>query len=249
MTFKISQLAAAASIIGTELIEVSKLSTTVTKTAGTISAQASDNSINDSGSGWIAAGFAVGDQVRIQGFTGNVVNNIFSARITALTAPKMIFGGTDGDVIVDDAAGESVTVTKWESRRVTASDLAGVAPTTPVLIQIAVSDEATALTAGTSKVTFRAPYAFTLTGVRASVSTAPTGATLLTVDVNESGVSVLSTKLTFDASEKTTVTAATPAVISDSAIADDAEISIDIDSVGSTVPGAGLKVTLIGTKP
>lgn len=119
----------------------------------------------------------------------------------------------------------------------------------PVLIQAACSDEATALTAGTAKVTFRAPYAFTLTAVRASVNTAPTGGTLLTIDINESGTSVLSTKLTFDASEKTTTTAATAAVISDSAIADDAEISIDIDSIGSTIAGAGLKITLIGTKP
>lgn len=120
---------------------------------------------------------------------------------------------------------------------------------TPVLIQMACSDETTALTTGTGKVVFRAPYAFTLTAVRASVTTAPTGGTLLTVDVNESGTTLLSTKLTFDASEKTTTTAATPAVISDSAIADDAEISVDIDAVGSTIAGAGLKVTLIGTKP
>lgn len=113
---------------------------------------------------------------------------------------------------------------------------------------IAASDETTALTTGTAKVTFRAPYAFTLTAVRASVTTAPTGGTLLTVDINESGTTVLSTKLTFDASEKTTTTAATAAVISDSAIADDAEITIDIDAVGSTIAGAGLKVYLIGTR-
>jgi hypothetical protein len=125
------------------------------------------------------------------------------------------------------------------------------APTTstPVLIQVACSDETTALTTGTAKVTFRAPYAFTLTDVRASVSVCPTGATLLTVDLNDSGTTVLSTKLTFDASEYTTTTAATQRVLSDTAIADDAQITIDIDAVGSTIAGAGLKVTLIGTKP
>jgi hypothetical protein len=113
---------------------------------------------------------------------------------------------------------------------------------------IACSDETTALSAGTAKVTFRMPYAFTLTDVRASVTTAPTGGTLLTVDVNESGTTILSTKLTFDASEKTTTTAATPRVISDSSLADDAEMTIDIDAVGSTIAGAGLKVYLIGTR-
>tara|TARA_R100000808_G_scaffold18552_1_gene40629 strand:- start:2668 stop:3672 length:1005 start_codon:yes stop_codon:yes gene_type:complete len=112
---------------------------------------------------------------------------------------------------------------------------------------IACSDETTALTTGTAKVTFRMPYAFTLTAVRASVTTAPVGS-VLTVDINETGSTILSTKLTIDASEKTSTTAATPPVISVSALADDAEITIDIDTVGSTTAGAGLKVTLIGTK-
>jgi hypothetical protein len=110
---------------------------------------------------------------------------------------------------------------------------------------IACSDETTALTTGTAKVTFRMPYAFTLTAVRASVTTAPTGAALQ-VDINEGGVSILSTPITIDASEKTSTTAAVPPVISDSALADDAEVTIDIDVVGSTVAGAGLKVYLIG---
>jgi hypothetical protein len=119
----------------------------------------------------------------------------------------------------------------------------------PIEMQGACSDETTALTTGTGKLTFRTPYAFTLTGVRASVTTAPTGATLLTVDVNKNGTTVLSTKLTFDASEKTTTTAATPAVISVPSFADDDEISIDIDAIGSTIAGAGLKIALLGTSP
>ena len=114
------------------------------------------------------------------------------------------------------------------------------------VIQIACSDETTSLTTGT-KVTFRMPFAMTLTEVRASVTTAPTGSTIV-VDVHESGTTVLSTKVTIDISEKTSTTAATPAVISDSALADDAEIKIDIDQIGSTIAGAGLKVTLIGTR-
>lgn len=114
-----------------------------------------------------------------------------------------------------------------------------------VPIIIACSDETTALTTGVAKATFRMPYAFTLTAVRASVTTAPTGS-VLTVDINESGTTILSTKITIDATEKTSTTAATPPVISDSSLADDAEITIDIDTIGSTIAGAGLKVTLIG---
>ena len=125
------------------------------------------------------------------------------------------------------------------------------APATPANptqnIIVAASDETTALTTGTAKVTFRMPYAFTLTAVRASVTTAPVGS-VLTVDINEAGSTILSTKITIDASEKTSTTAATPPVISDSALADDAEITVDIDTVGSGTAGAGLKVTLIGTK-
>lgn len=115
----------------------------------------------------------------------------------------------------------------------------------PVPIGIACSDETTALTTGTAKATFRMPFSMTLTAVRASVTTAPTGS-VLTVDINENGVSILSTKITIDATEKTSTTAATPAVISDSSLSDDAEITIDIDTIGSTIAGSGLKVWLIG---
>jgi hypothetical protein len=112
---------------------------------------------------------------------------------------------------------------------------------------IACSDETSNLTTGTAKVTFRMPYAMTLSSVRASVNTAPTGSTLV-VDINEGGSTILSTKLSIDASELTSTTAATAAVISDTALADDASITIDIDQIGSTVAGKGLKVILRGTR-
>jgi hypothetical protein len=112
---------------------------------------------------------------------------------------------------------------------------------------IAASDETTALTAWTAKVTFRMPYRFILTEVRASVTTAPTWAAI-TVDINEDWSTILSTKLTIDATEKTSTTAATPAVISDIDLADDSSITIDIDVVWSTIAWTWLKVYLIGNK-
>ena len=114
---------------------------------------------------------------------------------------------------------------------------------------IACSDEITALTTGAAKVTFRAPFAFRITAVRSSVTTAPTGSTIV-VDINNGANSVLSTKLSIDATEKTSVTAAVPPVINATFqdFADDAEITIDIDQVGSTIAGSGLKVTLYGTR-
>jgi hypothetical protein len=113
------------------------------------------------------------------------------------------------------------------------------------VIVIPVGDETTPLTNGTNKVRFRMPFAATLLAVRADVNTdtPPTGSALI-VDVNEAGTSVLGTKLSIDAGETTSTTAASAATITDSSLADVAEISIDIDQIGSTLAGAGLKVSL-----
>jgi hypothetical protein len=154
-----------------------------------------------------------------------------------------------GEITADDAAADKIVF--WDD---SASKLTYLALGDGVAIDgttiygqdwfvIAASDETTDLATGTNKVYFRMPYAGTLLAVRASVNTAPTGSTLI-VDINEAGTSLLSTKLSIDASETTSTTAATAAVISDSALADDAEITIDIDQIGSTVAGKGLKVYL-----
>jgi len=114
-------------------------------------------------------------------------------------------------------------------------------------IAIACGDEITATAAATAVVTFHMPYAFTLTGIKAGVTTAPVGS-VLTVDLNEAGSTVLTTKLTIDAGEKTSGTAATAPVIGGAgpALADNALMTIDVDGVGSGTAGAGLKVYLIG---
>ena len=92
------------------------------------------------------------------------------------------------------------------------------------------------------------PYAFELSEVRVSVNTAPTGSTII-VDINESGSTLMATnKLSIDASEKTSTTAATSAGLSDTTLADDAEITFDIDQIGSSIAGKGLKTCLIGNR-
>jgi hypothetical protein len=115
----------------------------------------------------------------------------------------------------------------------------------PEVIMIAVSDETTAITTGTAKVTFRMPFAFTLTKVKASLTTASTSGNPA-FDLNEAGASVFSTTLTIDATELTSETAATAAVISDPNLADDAQMTIDIDTAGTGAKG--LKLYLIGTR-
>lgn len=119
---RITDLAAAGSLVGDEYLEVAQVSTTVKETATTISAQASDNSYNDSGSGFVTAGFQTGDRVRVTGFT-NSGNNLVVGVVTAVTAAKLTIGGTDGDGIVDESAGNSVTIVKWGSRRALLDDI------------------------------------------------------------------------------------------------------------------------------
>lgn len=116
-------------------------------------------------------------------------------------------------------------------------------------MMIGVGDETTAISAGTNKRRIRAPRAFTVTSIRGSLATAQaSGANLVTVDVNNAGNSMLSTKLTIDNSEVTSETAVTAAVLDATYvdIADDALIAIDIDNCDGSTTAAGLKVTLIG---
>jgi hypothetical protein len=105
---------------------------------------------------------------------------------------------------------------------------------------IAVGDEITAISTGTSKITFRIPFDCHLNSVRGSLGTV--GTTLTTVDVNRNGTSLLTAKLTIDANEKSSSTAAAPVTyVNQDLIADD-EITIDIDTAGAG--GKGLKVYL-----
>ena len=93
------------------------------------------------------------------------------------------------------------------------------------------------LTVGTFKDFYSFSYAVTIVKVRAFVNTAPTGSGI-TCDVNEDGTTILSTKITIDATEDDSDDAATPPVISDSSIAAYAKLSVDVDAIGSTIAGA-----------
>lgn len=256
MTKSFSQFPENAGLDGTELVPVSVLSASVTITAATISALASDNSFNDSGSGFVAAGFAVDDRVNVVGFTGNVANNIISGVITALTTGKMTIGGTDGDVIVDDAAGESVTITKWESERTTAQDIADLAApggSGDGVVTILVSDplSGTALTTGDGKAFYR--VASPLNGMDlvdcwAVLDTAGTGGGFLCQlrrKRSGSDVDMLSTRISIDSGENDSADATAAAVIdtSNDDVATADRIYFDLDGVPT-----GAKGLLIGLR-
>lgn len=164
------------------------------------------------------------------------------------TSLSVNINGT-ADLAAPDRADELLISDASTANAIRKADLASIVdlahPTESFII--ACSDETTALTAGTAKVTFRMPYAFALTEVRGSLTTAQTSGSIFTVDINEGGTTILSTKLTIDNTEKTSTTAVAAPVISDASIADDASITIDIDQVGDGT-AKGLKVTLIGTR-
>lgn len=115
----------------------------------------------------------------------------------------------------------------------------------PAEFCIALSDETTVITAGPAKVTWRAPYAFTIDSVRASLNTASASG-ILAVNIKENGTSILSTELTIDQGARTSVTATNPVVISNKAVTDDAEITMDVDASG--MGAKGLKVWILGHK-
>ncbi len=167
---------------------------------------------------------------------GNLINGMASK-----TTP------IDGDCvsIMDSEASNVAKKLSWSNIKTALNSLFIQATSVPVVIQVAASDETTAISTGTAKLTFRMPHAMTLTAVRASLTNASSSG-VVTIDINEGGTSILSTKLTIDASELTSTTAETAAVISDSSLADDAEITIDFDTAGSNAKG--VKITLIGTR-
>jgi hypothetical protein len=159
---------------------------------------------------------------------------------TEILAGTSIAGGS-ADPTGSIAAGQDIKVSVAKLRDWLAQN------GTKTCLAIACSDESTALTAGTNKAKFINPFptVFNVVAVVASLSAAQTSGSIFTVDINEAGTSILSTKLTIDNDETNSSTAATPAVISDGAIAAFAEVGVDIDQVGGG-QAKGLKVYLIG---
>lgn len=112
------------------------------------------------------------------------------------------------------------------------------------------SDEASAVSVGTSKRSFAMPWTMLLTRApKANLVTAQVSGTIFTVDVNVSGATILPTKITIDNTETTSETAATPAVLSTAAyrILADAIVTIDVDQIGNGT-AKGLKVTFFGVR-
>ncbi len=145
-------------------------------------------------------------------------------------------------VEVDFTSVAAANITDNHETRIAALEAGTVLPC-PLPMIVPCSGNSEAVAAGTP-VTFRMPGNVTLTSVRASLTSAATTGTL-TVDIKVNGLSILSTLLTIDATEKTSVTATAPAVISTADIDDDDEVEIIVtDDADGTA--TGLKVYLVG---
>lgn len=124
-------------------------------------------------------------------------------------------------------------------------------------IKIPLGARDTAHTTGTNKVGLHIDYNFTFIGLPTLefdpiiTDGGPTGNAFV-VDINVADIdganeaSTLSTKLSVDAGEFHSSTAATPCVLSSNTIAKYKFISIDIDTIGGTLAGKGGFVTLNG---
>lgn len=154
--------------------------------------------------------------------------------IVMVASVEVMFQGSTGWVATGGGGGAVSSVN---------GDTGAVLVPTP--FGIACSDLTTDLTTGTTKGYFRAPFAMENLTFRASlVDASSSGA--VTVDINKNGSTILSTKLTIDATEKTSTTAATPYVATSTTCADDDEYTVDIDVAGTDAKG--LIVWFIGNK-
>jgi len=159
------------------------------------------------------------------------------SNLTQKTGKSII---TDRFVIAEDDGGGG-----WDSKYV---NLEQIVEGILTHIIIPIGDETTPLSTTAGVFEFRMPHAFTLTSVRASITTAGTTSGLTTIDINGGSGTLLSTKITIDLGELTSTTAATPPVISDNSLTDDERVIIDIDTISGGGTEAGLKVYLIGYK-
>ena len=172
-----------------------------------------------------------------------VANNAFTSAngIIAWNTANAAFTAANGTIAWNTANAAFNTANTVNNTGTAAFAAANTSSNTFMIF--AVSDENTAITMGGGKTRFRAPFGMTIYQIpRASLNTASSSGDVV-IDINENGTSILGVnKLSIDAGEKTSTSAAVPTTLATTTIADDAEITIDIDSAGTNANG--LKVTL-----
>lgn len=153
-------------------------------------------------------------------------------------------GGPGSSISIVDAGGYFVGTTVEDALQEVGASIAMVEVQ---CLAIACSDETTNLAAASNVITLHAPYKMEVLEVFAGLTAAQSAGSIFTVDINEAGTSILSTKITIDNTEETSLTAVTPPVISDATIDKGSKITVDIDQIG-TAGAKGLKVYMIVRK-
>ena len=114
----------------------------------------------------------------------------------------------------------------------------------PVMFEVTLSSATTTVGEGVLDV-MHAPHAFTITEVRATLVTA--GTVKMTIDILRNNVSIFgSPKLSIDANETSSITAAAPADLMTTSISDDDRISFS--ATGTSSPARLLRVAIYGVR-
>lgn len=145
------------------------------------------------------------------------------------------------------AAGDKLLEVRYGGKTRYKQEISVGPPPTSLAEQIiALSDEATAITAGAGKLTLHWPFDFLLDEVFTGLSSVST-AGAVTVNMKVAGVTVFTTKPSIDANEETSLTG-TAAVIDPAMvnIAKGAKVTFDLDAAGANAKG--LKIYVIGRK-
>lgn len=104
------------------------------------------------------------------------------------------------------------------------------------------ADKTSALATGESAQDFEVPYDMTLAEVQGHLSTAQTSGSIATFDVKVNTVSILSTKITIDNNERSSLTAATQPVISAPSLSRGDRVTFHVDQAGTGGKGPSVKL-------
>jgi len=118
-------------------------------------------------------------------------------------------------------------------------------------LEVACSDETTAITVADNLIKFRMPFGLELNdgedGVRASLSTAGGTSGTTTCDITMNGSSIFTTTLLTINDGDTTSVGATEPNVTTTTLTDNSEIIVNCDVITGSGAEAGLKIQLIGT--
>jgi hypothetical protein len=218
---KISELNAASTLAGTEVLPVVQSSATVKATVNQVLANLSATNLT---SGTVPL-------ARLSGITNTEISNS-----AAIAWSKLDKTGSS----VSDLADVPSQSGNTDKALVTSGSTTSWGYPEQCFI-VALSDETTAITTGI-KLTMLAPFAFTLKDVRGVLTEASSSGTV-TVDIHKNGTTVMSTdKIEIEATETDSDDATDQPAITTSSFADGDKIEFEVDGAGTGAKG--LKVYL-----